>query len=133
MDAQVWKHSARDLGETDILDDYGVHPGFVECLEFGDGIGQFLREDQDIQSDIAFHAVAVEESHHLRQFLLAEIVSAHAGVEFRESEKHSVGAVCHSGFEAIPVPGRGKKFGRFHQCTGAMMIRISGSSWRLSR
>ena len=45
VDAQVWKHSARDLGETDILDDYGVHSGVVECLKFGDGIGQFLRED----------------------------------------------------------------------------------------
>ena len=77
--------------------------------------------------------MAVEEAHDFRQFLLAEIVGAHAGIEFREAEKDGIRAVGYCGPKTIPITGRGEKFGRFHQFTGAMMIRISGFSWRLSR
>ena len=133
MNPKVWKHPSCDLGEADILNDHGIDSGVVQCLEFRDGVGQLVGENQDIQRHIALHSVAVEEAHHLGQILLAEVVGAHAGVEFREAKKNGVRAIRHGGFEAIPVPGRREKFRRLHQCAGAMMIRISGFSWRLSK
>ena len=33
----------------------------MQGLEFGDGVIQFIREDEHIQRDIGFHAVRVQE------------------------------------------------------------------------
>ena len=78
----------------------------MQGLEFGDGVIQFIREDEDIQCHIGFHAVCVQEGGDGWKLVLAEVVGPHAGVEVAQAEKNGVCAICDSRAQALPVACR---------------------------
>jgi hypothetical protein len=93
------------------LDNHGIHRRIMQGLEFGDGIIQFIREDEHIQRDIGFHAVCVEEGGDSRKFVFSEVISPHAGVEAAQAKENGIGAICHSGAQTLPIASGREEFG----------------------
>jgi hypothetical protein len=55
--------------------------------------------------------VCVQEGGNSWKFILAEVVSPHAGVEAAQAKENGIRSICHSGTQALPVACRREEFG----------------------
>ncbi len=109
MHPQPGRDPAGEIGQPHVLNDHRVHPGRLELAELIRRGGKFFGENEDVKRHVGLHAVVVEEVHHGRQ--IVEIIGPHPRVERRQPEKHGIRAVRDGRADAVPIAGRGEKFG----------------------
>ena len=67
MDRKVRGKRANQPADPDILHDGGVDPGRDHAAQVILGLGEFIREDERVEGDVAAHSPPVEIVHELRQ------------------------------------------------------------------
>jgi len=111
VDGQIGHPFPCQRDQAQVLHDGRVDPGAVEQNEFLLGGGELVGEDQDVERDVALHAMVMKKIHQLRQVLWREIRGPHPRIEGGQAEIDRVRAVGHGRARAFPVAGRSEEFG----------------------
>src|SRR5262249_10924734 len=106
VNGEIRRELPDEATNADVLHDGGVHAGGNDGAEVVFGVGQFVLENEGVESDVATNAALMEEFHELREVTHGEVVGAHPGVEFFKAEVDGVGAVFDGGVGAFPIAGR---------------------------
>lgn len=112
VDGKIRRELANEPGNADVLNDCGIHAGGDDAAQIISGVRELVFEDERVEGDVAADAAAMQEFHQARQVGLGEIMRAHSGVEFVETEIDRVSAVFDGGFGAFPIAGGRKELGQ---------------------
>ena len=99
---------ARQRGQPDVLHDGRIDARAVQQDELLLRRRELVGEDEDVERDVALHAMFVEKFHQAGQVVRREIGRAHARVEGGQPEVDRVRAVGHRRARAFPV-ARGRE------------------------
>ncbi len=108
---QIGHSVPREVDQPQVLHDGGVNSGAVEQNELLLRGGEFVGEDQDIERDVAFHAMLVKKVHQLGQVLRREIRGPHPRIEGGQAEIDRIRAIGHRRAHAFPIASGSKEFG----------------------
>ena len=111
MNREVRRELADQAANPDVLHDGGVDTCRDNGTEVILGGGQFVFENEGIESDVAADSTPVDKLHEGGKVRLCEILGAHARVESGESEVDGVGPVFHRCTDAFPIAGGRQELG----------------------
>ena len=102
--------SRASFDDAEVLNDQRVGAGFGDGGDGAGGFGEFVFEDQRVESEIAADAARVQRAHDFGQFFEREADFGARG-EMLQAEVDGVGAGFDGGAELRPVTGGAHDFG----------------------
>ena len=114
MQSQTRRDLGGQQGQTDILDDQGIHAGSSSLQQQLGRLLELIGEHENVQGQEPLNATSVQPGHHLGQILATEVLRTQAGVEALDPEIDGISSVGHRRAQRLPAAGRCQKLRKFH-------------------